>query len=146
MCKCGVNPSVNNRKSCLFVPWSWVWYKFVEFVRVGIDRRVSDKEAEEVVGGLRLAVIWFAGHDGNVSSSVRVFMLGTAWKSAKSSGAHRSSSLTQESCAGEYPFHLMRYCFFFHRPYVRSLIICSTSHSSSPSMISGGGSMKFGLC
>ena len=118
MCKCGVNPSIDNRKSCLLVSWSLVWYKFHEFVRVGIDRWVSDKGAEEVVGGLGLAVVngWFAGHDGGVSSSPRVFMLGTAWKSAKSSGARRFSSLTYESCAGEYPFHLTRYCFFFHHP------------------------------
>ena len=114
MCKCGVNPSVDNWKSCLLVPWSLVWYKLVEFVGVGIDVWVSEEGAEEVVGWL--TVVWFAGHDGDVSSSARVFMLGTAWKSAKSSGARRSSSLTYESCAGEYPFHLTRYCFFFHRP------------------------------
>ena len=80
MCKCGVNLSINDRKSCLLVSWSWVWYKFVESVGVRIDRRVSEEGTEEVVGGLRLAVVdgWFAGHDGDVSSSVRVFMLGMA--------------------------------------------------------------------
>ena len=116
MCKCGVDLSRNNRKSCLLVSWSWVWYEFVEFAGVGIDRRVSEKGVEEVVRWLGLAVVWSVGHDGGVLSSARVFMLGTAWKSAKSSGACRSSSLTYESCAGEYPFHLTRYCFFFHRP------------------------------
>ena len=75
-----------------------------------------------------------------------VFILLVPPNLAKSSGARRSSSSTQESYVGEYPFHLMRYCFFFHRPYMHALIICSTSHSSSPSMISGGGLMKFGLC
>jgi len=39
---------------------------------------------------------------------------------AKSSGACKLSALTHESCAGEYPFHLTRYCFFFHHPYVRT--------------------------
>ena len=146
MCKSGMNPSADNRKSCLLVSGSLVWYKFVEFVGVGIDVWVSEEGVEENVGWLGLAVVWFVGHDEDVSSNLRVFMLGTAWKSAKSSGAQRSSLLTQESCAGEYPFYLTRYCFFFHRLYVCSLIICSTSHSSSPSMISGGGSMKFGPC
>jgi len=75
-----------------------------------------------------------------------LFILLVPLNSAKSSGACKSSALTHESCAGEYPFHLMRYCFFFHRPYVRALIICSTSHSSLPSMISGGGSIKLGPC
>jgi len=61
----------------------------VEFVGVGVDRRVSEEGTEEVEGGLGLAVIddWFAGHDGDVSSSKRVFMLCATWKSAKSSGA-----------------------------------------------------------
>jgi len=61
----------------------------VEFVRVGVDRWVSEEGTEEVEGGLGLAVVddWFAGHDGDVSSSKRVFMLCATWKSAKSSGA-----------------------------------------------------------
>ena len=50
----------------------------MEFVRVGIDRRVSEEGAEEVVRWLGLAVVWFVGHDGGVSSSARVFMLGMA--------------------------------------------------------------------
>ena len=57
----------------------------MEFVGIGIDGQVSEEGTKEVVGGLRLAVVddW---HDGDVLSSVRVFILGTAWKSAKSSG------------------------------------------------------------
>ena len=35
---------------------------------------------------------------------------------------------------------------FFHRPKRRLCRICSTSHSGSPSITSGGGSRKFGLC
>ena len=116
MCKSGVNPSADDRKSCLLVSRSLVWYKFVEFVGIWVDIWVSEEGAEEVIGWLGLAVVWFAGHDGNVSSTARVFMLGTAWKSAKSSGARRLFSLTHELCAGKYPFHLTRYCFFFHRP------------------------------
>jgi len=87
--KCGVNPSIDDRKFCLLVSWSWIWYKFVEFVGVGVDRQVSEEGTEEVEGGLGLAVVddWFAGHDGGVSSSKRVFMLCATWKSAKSSGA-----------------------------------------------------------
>ncbi len=57
-----------------------------------------------------------------------------------------SSSLTQESCTGEYPFHLTRYCFFFHLPKVHSFINLSTSHSGSSSIMSGGGWRKFGPC
>jgi len=89
----------------------------VEFVGIGVDGRVSEEGTEEVEGGLRLAVVddWFAGHDGDVSSSKRVFMLCAAWKSAKSLGVWSSSALTHESCAGKYPFYLTRYCFFFHR-------------------------------
>ena len=61
----------------------------MEFVGIGIDGRVSEEGTKEAVGRLRLAVVddWFMGHDGDMSSSVRVFILGTAWKSAKSSGA-----------------------------------------------------------
>jgi hypothetical protein len=60
--------------------------------------------------------------------------------------ACKSSELTHKSCAGKYPFHLTRYCFFFHRLKVRCFRIVSTSHSGVSSMISGGGSKKFGPC
>ena len=89
-------------------------------------------------------VWWWRGHM-SWSLFCMVFILLVPPNLAKSSGACRSFLSTQESCAGEYPFHLMRYCFFFHRPYMCTLIIFSTSHSSSL-MISGGGSIKFGLC
>ena len=46
--KCGVNPSVDDQKSCLLVSWSWVWHKFVEFVGIGVDRWVSEEGTEEV--------------------------------------------------------------------------------------------------
>jgi len=43
----------------------------VEFVGVGVDRRVSEEGTEEVEGGLGLAVVddWFAGHDGDIVAS-----------------------------------------------------------------------------
>jgi len=85
--------------------------------------------------------------DGGWSSEGRVLILaGCCSNSASNSGALRSSALTHESWAGEYPFQRMRYCFFFQRPKVLSLRICSTSHSGLPSMMSGGGLMKLGLC
>jgi len=86
-------------------------------------------------------------HGWGWSSESRVLILvGCCSNSASNSGALRSSMLTHESWASEYPFQQMRYCFFFQRPKVLSLRICSTSHSGSPSMMSGGGSMKLGLC
>jgi len=86
-------------------------------------------------------------HGWGWSSESRVLILvGCCSNSASNSGALRSLMLTHESWAGEYPFQWMRYCFFFQRPKVLSLRICSTSHSGSPSMMSGGGSMKLGLC
>ena len=85
--------------------------------------------------------------DGGWSSEGRVLILaGCCSNSASNSGALRSLMLTHESWAGEYPFQRIRYCFFFQRPKVLSLRICSTSHSGSPSMMSGGGSMKLGPC
>ncbi len=63
-----------------------------------------------------------------------------------SSSMCMSSLLTQESCAGEYPFHLTRYCFFLHLPKVHSFRIFSTSHSGLLSMMSEGGWRKFGPC
>jgi len=85
--------------------------------------------------------------DGGWSSESRVLILaGCCSNSASNSGALTSSALTHESWAGKYPFQQMRYCFFFQRPKVLSLRICSTSHSGSPSMMSGGSSMKLGPC
>jgi hypothetical protein len=73
-------------------------------------------------------------------------VVGQALYSETRSSVCKSSALTHESCAGEYPFHLMRYCFFFHQPKVQCFRIISTSHSGVSSMISGGGSKKFGPC
>jgi len=53
---------------------------------------------------------------------------------------------TQESCEGEQPFHLTRYCFFFVCPKHLVWRICSTSHLGSPSRMSGGGLRKLGPC
>ena len=78
-----------------------------------------------------------------------VMVLICSWALRKfltSSSACMSSSLTHESCAGEYPFHLTRYCFFFHQLKVCCFRIDSTSHSDVSSMMSGGGSRKFGPC
>src|SRR5882762_11811260 len=59
-------------------------------------------------------------------------------------GAWTSFAGSHVSCAGGYPFQRIRYCFIFFGPKRRIPTICSTSHSSSPSTISGGGSKKFG--
>ena len=86
-------------------------------------------------------------HDGGWSSESRVLILaGCCLNSASNSRALRSLALTHESWAGEYPFQWMRYCFFFQRPKVLFLRICSTSHSGLPSMTLGGGLMKLGPC
>ena len=86
-------------------------------------------------------------HDGGWLSERRVLILaGCCSNSASNSGAWRSFASTHESWAGKYPFQRTRYCFFFQRPKALSLRICSTSHSGSPSMTSGGGSMKLGPC
>src|SRR6266403_143193 len=61
-------------------------------------------------------------------------------KSLMRSGALTCSSGSQESWESEYPFHRIRNWVVC--PRLRSSRICSTSHSSSPSMRSGGGSWK----
>ena len=83
-----------------------------------------------------------------VASTVELLIrgVGQALYSETRSSACKSSALTHESCAGEYPFHLTRYCFFFHQLKVRCFRIASTSHLGVSSMISGGGSKKFGPC
>jgi len=86
-------------------------------------------------------------HDGVWSSGSRVLILvGCCSNSASNSRAWRSSALTYESWAGEYPFQQTRYCFFLQWPKDLSLRICTTSHFGSPSMMSGGGLMKLGPC
>jgi hypothetical protein len=83
-----------------------------------------------------------------VVSTVEPLIRGIGWAlySKMRSSACKSSALTQELCASEYPFHLTRYCFFFHQLKVQCFRIISTSHSGVSSMISGGGSKKFGPC
>jgi hypothetical protein len=70
--------------------------------------------------------------------------LGQALYSKMRSSTCKSSALTHKSWASEYPFHLIRYCFFFHQLKVWCFRIVSTSHLRVSSMISGGGSKKFG--
>ena len=47
-------------------------------------------------------------------STVELLIRGAGWAlySEMRSSAYKSLALTHESCASEYPFHLMRYCFF----------------------------------
>src|SRR5271154_7545044 len=59
------------------------------------------------------------------------------WKSATSSGAWTLSQGSQELCSIPKSFHLTRYCNF--RFIILLSRISSTTHSSSPSMISGSG-------
>src|SRR6266403_1528981 len=69
--------------------------------------------------------------------------LASAWfpfqNSAVSCGACTSSAVSQVSCASEYPVHLTRYWSRLDRPKRLAPTICSTCHSGSPSMTSGGG-------
>ena len=60
------------------------------------------------------------------------------------SGALIFSHGSHESWAFEYPFQQIRYCFP-DRCILMSRI-CSTSHSGSPLIRSGGGSVKFSPC
>src|SRR6266403_1178148 len=62
-----------------------------------------------------------------------------AWYSCSNSGAFKSTASTQEFSNVGYPFHLTKYCCLWLCPVFRSETISSTSYSSSPSMISGGG-------
>jgi len=74
----------------------------------------SGKAMVAEVGVLLVGLGRVGRHDGVWSSESRVLILaGCCSNSASSSGALRSSTLTHESWAGEYPFQQMRYCFFF---------------------------------
>ena len=53
---------------------------------------------------------------------------------------------SQESCASENPFHRVRYCKVLASPVHLEANMLSTSHSSWPSIRSGGASVKFGPC
>ena len=50
------------------------------------------------------------------------------------------------SCASDYPFQWMQYCFSFLRPKKHILMIASISHLGCPSTMFGGSSKKFGPC
>ena len=63
-------------------------------------------------------------HWGVLSSCrVLILLLLCPWNSASRSGACKSLLATHSSYKRGYPFHLTRYCFFFHRPKVLSLMI-----------------------
>src|SRR6266446_7163683 len=63
-----------------------------------------------------------------------------AWYSRSNSGAFKSTASTQEFSDAGYLFHLTKYCYLrLHPPVFQSETISSTSYSSLPSMISGGG-------
>ena len=66
------------------------------------------------------------------------------WNSAKASGACTSVALTHWFSESGYPFHLIRYCLHLVLPNCRWSRIFLTSYSSSPSINSGGGCVKFG--
>src|SRR6266702_822914 len=66
--------------------------------------------------------------------------------SAISSSAWRFSLGSQELSLVGYPFHLTRKCILCPRPLGCASKIFSTSNSCSPSIRSGGGWVKFGLC
>src|SRR6266403_4825614 len=80
-------------------------------------------------------------------SSVGVGLYAICWasawfpfqKSAVSCGACTSSAVSQVSCVLEYPVHLTLYWSCLECPKCLAPMICSTSHSGSPSMTSGGG-------
>ena len=89
----------------------------------------------------------FSGRNSGSFMIVDLTAVGwVAWNSLMRSGACISDSSTHESCEGEYPFQRTKYWSFLLRPKHRLFRMVSTSHSGSPSMISGGGSMKLGPC
>ena len=59
------------------------------------------------------------------------------WNSTVSSGAETLEVDSQELCLRLYPFHLMRYWNLLQYQWLSS--ISSTSHSASPSIITGSG-------
>src|ERR1700761_130781 len=66
--------------------------------------------------------------------------------SAISFGACTSAAGSHELSLAEYPFHLIRKYFLRPLPIIFLSRIFSTSYSGSPSIRSGGGRVKFGLC
>ena len=65
-------------------------------------------------------------------------------KSAIASSACKSFQLTHWLSDSGYPFHLTRYCTLRPLPNFHDWRISSTLYSSSPSIRSGGGLVKFG--
>ena len=65
-------------------------------------------------------------------------------KSTITSSACKSSQSTHWFSDSGYPFHLTRYCTLRPLPNLRDCRISSTLYSSSPSIRSGGGLVKFG--
>ena len=66
-------------------------------------------------------------------------------KSAITSSACKSSQSTCWLSDSGYPFHLTRYCILRPLPNFHDCRTSSTLYSSSPSIRSGGGLVKFGL-
>jgi hypothetical protein len=79
-----------------------------------------------------------------VSLFGRVLHPSCSLKAKISAGARIFTVGSQELCASEYPFHLIRYCSLHLCILLSS--ICSTSHSSCPSISLGGGSVKLRPC
>src|SRR6267142_819612 len=82
--------------------------------------------------------------DSNGRSSVCLFESNGRLLSFCSSAFAICPLGSQELCASEYPFHLIRYCNW--RLYRLEFSISSTSHSGWPSISSGAGSGKLRPC
>src|SRR6266403_560841 len=80
----------------------------------------------------------------SLGAGLYAICLASAWfpfqNSAVSCRACTSSAVSQVSCVSEYPVHLTLYWSRLERPKHLAPTICSTSHSGSPLMMSGGGS------
>ena len=81
--------------------------------------------------------------DVGVSSVVWMAVGFSLWNREISLGTFTWSWGSHESWMCEYPCHFSRYCSFFPHPARLDTNTSSTSYSSSPSTISGGGSSKF---
>ena len=84
-----------------------------------------------------------------LASPTPAFMCDTALgffflKSTRASSTCKLSQSTHWFSESGYPFHLIRYCTLCCLPNFHNCKISSTSYSSSPSIRSGGGLIKFG--
>jgi len=70
-------------------------------------------------------------------------LMAVIWYFLISSGARMEAAGSHESCAGEYPFQRILYWSVFLVPVRLDPMTSSTSYSGSPSMMSGGGLVKF---